>query len=270
MFSVGEFSKLAQVSKRQLRFYDQISLFTPQCVQDNGRRVYSAHQLADLHRILALQQLGFSLEQIRKLTQEDISVQELRAMLKLKQAESEQRLAEEQQRYKAIASRLRQLDDTDSQRPLNVVVKSVPTQMVLSRKLRASLEVGTGMFRELVRGFTEEPGVRYGPFFIELFGLDYNPEQLEGQIGRIIESGQPSPQMLELTLTELPAAHVVSYVIEGAPYDLHLAYGAIAMWIERHGYRLAGGSRELLAKPPQANDTTVIEVQAPITKQDLS
>jgi DNA-binding transcriptional MerR regulator len=139
MFSVGEFSKLAQVSKRQLRFYDQIGLFTPQVVQDNGRRLYSATQLSKLNRILVLQELGFSLEQIDKLMQGNLSLDEFQGMLKLKQSESEQRLELEKQRYRAIVSRLKHIEVSPAPL-LDVVLKKVPTQQILSLKASGSLQ----------------------------------------------------------------------------------------------------------------------------------
>ena len=269
MFSVGEFSKLAQVSKRQLRFYDQIGLFVPQVVQDNGRRLYSASQLADLNRILALQQLGFSLEQIAKLIQEDISLSELRGMLKLKQAESEQRLEIEQQRYRTIASRLKQIECSTEQGLLNVVMKSVPAQKVLSLRATSSLEKGTHLFQQLIGSFIEEKGVCYGPFFIHLFGSDYEPERLEGEIGRVIESGQPSKCEFELKINELPEqTQMATYVVTGSRFDLHLGYSAIGQWAEVNGYVLVGGSREMVLQLPQKIDgsDTVMEVQIPLRK----
>lgn len=268
MFSVGEFSKLAQISKRQLRFYDEIGLFKPHVVEDNGRRFYSASQLAELNRILVLQQLGFSLEQIRKLVQENISLHELQGMLKLKQAESERRLEEEQQRYLAIASRLKQIERSGAQEPLNVVLKAVPEQQVLSLKASGSLEQGTLLFRRLIEQFIEEKGVRYGPFFIHLFDSEYDPEHLEGEIGRIIESGEAAvKQTLALSLGALDEEPLLAtYVVTGLRHDLHLGYSAIGQWAESNGYALAGGSREMILQLPRlANGTdTVVEVQLPV------
>jgi DNA-binding transcriptional MerR regulator len=268
MFSVGEFSKLAQVSKRQLRFYDGIGLFTPQVVEGNRRRLYTASQLADINRILVLQQLGFSLEQIRELIQDDVSLEELRGMLKLKQAESEQRLEEEQQRYRAIASRLKHLERFKTKEPLDVILKAVPAQQVLSTKANGTLEQGTLLFRNLLERFVEEKGVRYGSFFIHLFGLEYDPEQLEGELGRVIESGQvTTKQNLELSLAELSAEPLMAtYVVTGSRHDLHLGYSAIGQWDESGGYTLKGGSREMILQLPQRADgsDTVIEVQLPV------
>jgi len=65
MFKIGEFSKLSQVPVKTLRYYDEIDLLKPAKVDDfTGYRYYSAEQLFQLNRILALKDLGLSLAQI--------------------------------------------------------------------------------------------------------------------------------------------------------------------------------------------------------------
>ena len=66
MFLTGEFSKISRVSKRLLHHYDEIGLLKPAHIDPStGYRYYSANQLSRLNRILALKDLGLSLEQMR-------------------------------------------------------------------------------------------------------------------------------------------------------------------------------------------------------------
>ena len=68
MFQAGEFSKLAQVSKRLLRYYEEIGLFAPEHVDRfTGYRYYTAAQLPRLNKILALKELGLSLDHLFQL-----------------------------------------------------------------------------------------------------------------------------------------------------------------------------------------------------------
>ena len=278
MFSVGEFAKIAQVSKRQLRYYDELGLFTPAEVQENGRRFYRAAQLSALNRILVLQQLGLSLEQVRTLVRDDVPLEELKGMLKLKQAESEQRILDEQQRHRAIASRLQQIERAEDDLPLDVVVKAVPALRVLSVRNTISLEEGSRMFYGLIQHFVEEKQVRYGSFFIRLFGNDYDTDNLDGEIGRVVIDGVPSPLELtkggpRLTLTDLPAQkHMATYIVEGASHDVHLGYSAIGTWAEANNYTLLETSREMLLQVPRDDSkSAVIEVQVPVSRSlDLS
>ncbi len=61
MFKIGDFSKLAQVSDKTLRYYAQLGLLKPVWVDRfSGYRYYTLEQLPRLNRILALKDLGFS------------------------------------------------------------------------------------------------------------------------------------------------------------------------------------------------------------------
>ena len=88
MFSIGEFARHGRVSVRMLRHYDAIGLLRPASVDPaSGYRFYPASQLADLNRIIALKDLGFTLRQVQAILEEKVSAAELRGMLKLRRAE---------------------------------------------------------------------------------------------------------------------------------------------------------------------------------------
>jgi DNA-binding transcriptional MerR regulator len=82
VFKIGEFSRIARVSARLLRFYDELGLLKPGVVDaTTGYRFYTTAQLQRLNRILVLKDLGLSLEQIGGVIDEDASADQLRAML---------------------------------------------------------------------------------------------------------------------------------------------------------------------------------------------
>lgn len=90
MFTVGEFSRIARVSRRLLRYYDQIGLFEPaHSDARTGRRSYRADQLPALNRILALKDLGLSLAEVRRLLDERIGVAALHDLLQQRKTEIE-------------------------------------------------------------------------------------------------------------------------------------------------------------------------------------
>jgi DNA-binding transcriptional MerR regulator len=89
MFKIGEFSRLAQVPVATLRYYHQIGLLQPVEVDSaTGCRWYSASQLLRLHRIPALKGLGFTLEHIRAVIGEGLTLDQMRGMLRLRHASS--------------------------------------------------------------------------------------------------------------------------------------------------------------------------------------
>lgn len=64
-FTAGQFSKLHHLNKRTLHYYDDIGLFSPACKAENGYRYYTYRQSAELENILALRELGMSIEEIK-------------------------------------------------------------------------------------------------------------------------------------------------------------------------------------------------------------
>lgn len=63
--STGDFAKIMKVSKHTLFHYDEIGLFTPEVIGENGYRYYSVYQMETFDTILILKKLGMSLKEIK-------------------------------------------------------------------------------------------------------------------------------------------------------------------------------------------------------------
>ena len=132
MLRIGDFSALAKVSIKTLRYYDEAGLLEPEWVDPaSGYRYYAARQIAWLHRILALKDFGFSLEEIASLLEEGVTAEQMRGMLKLQQAEQQRRVEEEGDRLSRINSRIR-LIEKEHDMSYDVVVKTLPKQKIAS------------------------------------------------------------------------------------------------------------------------------------------
>lgn len=64
-FTTGEFTKLCGVKKQTLFHYDEIGLFSPTLVKENGYRYYSYRQLYTFTMILTLKNLHMPLKDIK-------------------------------------------------------------------------------------------------------------------------------------------------------------------------------------------------------------
>jgi DNA-binding transcriptional MerR regulator/effector-binding domain-containing protein len=132
MFSIGEFARMGTVSIRALRHYDEIGLLRPAQVDpETGYRSYSADQLGQLNRIIALKDLGFSLTQTGKLLG-GITVDELRGMLTLRRAQLERELDEYTSRLLGVEARLRYIEGEDAMPADDIMVKKVPEMGVVA------------------------------------------------------------------------------------------------------------------------------------------
>jgi DNA-binding transcriptional MerR regulator len=122
MFSIGEFARHGRVSVRMLRHYDSIGLLRPASVDPaTGYRFYQAGQLAELNRIVALKELGFTLPQVQAIMAEQVSAAELRGMLKLRRAEIRAQIETETTRLARVEARLLTIED-EARVPIDGVV----------------------------------------------------------------------------------------------------------------------------------------------------
>jgi len=132
MFSIGEFARLGGVSVRTLRHYDEIGLLRPTTVDPNtGYRGYSARQLGQLNRIIALKELGLSLTQARRLL-DGITLEELRGMLMLRRAQLEHELEQHQNQLLGVEGRLRSIAREGAVPADDIVAKKIPATGVVA------------------------------------------------------------------------------------------------------------------------------------------
>jgi DNA-binding transcriptional MerR regulator len=66
-YTINKLAKLAGVSTRTLRYYDELGLLSPARVSSNGYRIYGQKEIDRLQQILFYRELGVSLEEIRNI-----------------------------------------------------------------------------------------------------------------------------------------------------------------------------------------------------------
>lgn len=275
MFLIGEFSKISRVSKRLLHYYDDIGLLKPARIDETtGYRYYSAQQLPQLNRILALKDLGLSLDQIKQMLQSEVSDEEIHGMLMLKKAEVEQTVMEEMQRLRQIETRLQQ--NTMANESPDVVIKSIAAQPFLSVRTQFSSESETMQFIErLLREVPEKVGRgKLGSLAAVVHIGDGSLDSNDLDIGFFLKNPVYKAIQLTddhvLTMDELPpVATMATSVQVGAMDPTLMGLGKIAQWIEANGYRISGSFREIGFGISSISDmeTAVMEIQMPVDKQ---
>ena len=71
-YSSGEFARMAGVTLRTIRYYDKQNILKPSLVSEAGARFYTEEDFARLQQILLLKYLGFSLDDIKEMTIDDV------------------------------------------------------------------------------------------------------------------------------------------------------------------------------------------------------
>ncbi|MDJ0753867.1 MAG: MerR family transcriptional regulator [Ardenticatenaceae bacterium] len=276
MFRIGEFSKIAQTPITQLRYYDQIGLFQPAHIDRfTNYRYYSAAQLPDLNRILALKDLGLSLDQIRRLVEDDVSAEEIRGMLALKKMQAEQAVRDELNRLRAIEARLRQVEDSGELTHDDIILKVVAEQPILSiRQILPNLFDGVNVIGEMMRLIPPQVDSRsLGHFAAVIHGDAFRMEKADVEMGFLLK--EPVEQTFALSFGEarmhtLPAAEAVISAVRIGPFENGYAtYAQLGHWVEANGYALAGPPREIFIDLPPADrdGDAVTEIQFPVTSE---
>ena len=270
MFKIGEFSKLSQVPVKTLRYYDEIGLLRPAQVDDfTGYRYYSADQLPRLNRILALKDLDLSLAQIGELLDGDLPAEQMRGMLRLKQAEVRGRVKEEQARLARVEWRLRQIEQEGKMSDQEVVVKKVAAMKVASvREVIPSYgEVGRlyGEVFKYVGRHRARPG---GPAFSIYYDEGYRESDVD--VEAAVPLSKDLPDRDRVKVRELPAVEEMACTVHKGSYDTFAeAYNRLLTWIEANGYRICGPNREVYIKGPgllTKPSNYVTELQVPVGK----
>jgi DNA-binding transcriptional MerR regulator len=271
VFTVGEFATLAHVSRRLLRYYDEIGLFRPAHADAaTGYRYYSAEQLAVLNRILVLKELGLSLEQIHSLLHDGVSTDEMQGMLLLKKAEIEQQLRDELKRVRMIEARLQAVRDAETDKPLDVIIKPVAAQAVLSLQMVfETFDDALRMQRAIRHALPEKQGYGFG--FLMCHDDDILDRDMNLEIGCLLPEQQHVPVALhdgrQLSVRSLPAVETMATTVVQGPLEvIHAGYGDLGRWASLNGYRPTGQPREITLKMASSFDAhdLITEIQYPV------
>ncbi len=272
MIRIGDFSRLSRVSIKTLRYYDEMGLFEPVEVDRfTGYRYYSANQLPRLNRILALKDLGLSLEQIAQVLDEGVSAEQLRGMLRLKRAELQQHIADEQARLARIEARLTAIELEDTMPDYDVVIKEVEPQLVAGVRDTLASYPEVGRLFDEVYGYLARHGAS-GPDMLGV-GIWHDEDSKTGDIDgeAVVYLKQAVPEGGRVKVYELPGATMASVVHKGAFNRFSQAYEAVLHWIEANGYKIVGPNREVYlycGQPVRQDDESyVTEIQFPVEKR---
>lgn len=269
MLKIGEFSRLSRVSVQALRHYDELGLLKPSQVDTfTGYRYYLPNQLLQLYRILALKDLGFSLEQIGRLLESGLSAEEMRGMLKMKQLEIEQHLQEEQARLARVAARLRQIETNDTASTYEVLIKPVEPQKVAAvRGIAPTYGEQGPLWETLINYLVGKPITFTGAGISVYYDDGYKEHDVDMEVCQPISGSLPDSERVRVT--QLPGGTFASTLHRGSYDTLTDAYEALLTWATTNGYRIAGPGREVYLHQGQAREDpdNVVEVQFPVERE---
>ena len=278
MFSIGDFAGLGRVSVRMLRHYDAIGLLPPAHVDPHsGYRFYTAGQLRTLNRIVALKDLGFTLQQVQALIEEKVGTGEMRGMLRLRRAELAAQVRRDNERLAQVDARLRMIESEGHMDTGDIVVKNVPPLRVAMLSATAigydhpsSITENLSPLYPRLMQLMEKAGVAMTGAPIAYYeAAPTGPEDETITVHAAFPIGDTEvgadPGFEVVVLPELP--QVASALHEGPMSEAFRTGQKIAAWIDDNGYRTIppGYAREVyLDCPPDDFSKWVTEMQVPV------
>jgi DNA-binding transcriptional MerR regulator len=250
MFRIGEFSRFSRVSVKMLRHYDALGLLTPAHVDPfTNYRYYTADQLPRLQRIVALKDLGFGLEQIGVILDGELSVAQMRNMLRLHRADLAQQLAETAARITQTEARLRQLEQAQAAPKYDVVLREVAAQQVAGIRQAVAVDGESipAMFEELEAYVARYEARAPLPPLMLYHDVEF-PEEAE-DVEVMVPVHKAPPANERVTVRELPGHEQMACLVHSGGYDgLPQAFAVLLQWIEANDYAVVGPTREVYVR----------------------
>ena len=275
MFTIGEFARLAGVSVRTLRHYDDIGLLRPVTVDpDTGYRGYSAEQLGRLNRVMALKDLGLSLTQARRLL-DGITLGELRGMLILRRAQLEHELQEHQNQLLGVEARLRYIATEGTMPADDIVAKRIPATgvVVIAGQAPAFGPENIVPVVNRLAGLFDQLGIQdrvkgTGP---RMIFYEPGPDE-DVTVYLALPAAEPPGELpAPARYRVLPEIEAATAVRSGPAAGIFpVVYHDLVRWIHERGYHAAAGpGREIWVN--EVDDIAdvaqqVFEVQLPFTR----
>ena len=283
MLKIGEFAWLGQVTVEMLRHYDRLGLLKPAYLDPlTDYRYYALDQLPRLNRILALKDLGLSLEDVARLLDNNIEADAIRHILQTQQAELARQVQASRQRLARVEARLKQIEQEGKMPEHEVLLKTVEAQWIASvRQTLSSWEQEifgptlSGMFAQVADYIDRQDVKPVGPG-VALFHADPllqpNSQCGEPDIETALPIAGPVSDSDLITIRQMPETQVAYAVHHGSFAGLFAAKQAVVAWAEANGYQHVGPFREVYLhfnddrQENQDSPHHITEIQLPVTK----
>lgn len=266
MLSIGVFADLGQVSVRMLRHWDAVGLLPPAQVDErSGYRSYAPEQLDHLHRIVALRDLGFGIEDVRAMLAEGVEPEKFEELLRLRQAAVAREHAVATARLAEVERRLQRIKEKQSMTELEIIMKPLPAVRLAAlstlvedpRDIAANVE---RMFRQTQAAVEAQGGSLATPIAVH---------EADERGMRITAGYAHQGEADGVDRVDLPAAELGACAVHlGDMSRIGETWEALHRGLEERGLRPSGPVRELYVRAAPEHDQAdwVTELQMPVVQ----
>ena len=272
MIKIGEFSKIGRVSVKTLRHYDDMGLLKPVKIDDfTSYRYYDVEQLSTLNKILLLKSSGFSLKDIKKLFNENLTNEELIKELREKEKEIKEEISKSNDTLKEINFLVEYLNKEECMMDnYDIVIKKVEGFKAASvRDVVESYGKQSKLWSELNQHVFANKGKVSGPCFSIYHEYGYKEKNVDTEVVEPIEFDIPESDKVKVKYFE-PVENMVCCIHKGSFKMIGKSYEFALKWIEANDYEIADNIREVyLVGMGNSNneDDYMTEIQIPVIKK---
>lgn len=268
-FTIGEISKLFDINKKTLRYYDEIDLFKPSFVNKNNRyRYYTLDQFQHLETIKYLKELGLPLDKI-KYNLNNANAQEVLNSLEEQKNTINQKINELQFIKQKINNKIIQIKDS-ARADLLGVIREVNFDERQAVRLRHSIKTDYDIelsLRQLIKMSQNKIFLTYGIVGVSIARQDLIQQQYEEykSIFVMIEEKKYDKSLIKI----FPKGTYVCVRFNGTHKDAPLYYEKLIGYINRQGYEISDDSLEMELTDPSLSITeevVVMELQILVKK----
>ena len=236
LYRIGMFAAMNRVTVKALRFYEEQNLLLPAYINyENGYRFYELSQIQDLHKITALKQAGFTLEEIQKLNN---GCDENAVLLK-KKSELLSKIADLTKQLSIVETFLTKKADTISS---PVLIKKIPKVTVAAMK--STIESYDDLFELMPKmgALMEKAGCECSmPEYCFTNYITTTGEIIIETCEAVVEA---KPQVEDLYFKEFPEVQAACIFHKGSYNNLSQSYERLLNYIEENSYEICGDFRE--------------------------
>ncbi len=269
VYRIGQFSKINRVSVKTLRYYDEAGILKPSYVdQENGYRYYTSEQLPQIHKVIALRQIGFSVREISRI----LKGGDMTGIFENRKAELEASIRENQCQLSQISHYLRRMEEGFSM-GYQVAVKELFGVTVYSKRM---VIPDYDAYFEIVPRLGEtisaaNPGLQCSEpptCFVIYHDGEYREKDIDIEFCEAVDSvGNEVDGIVFKQMEKVPAA---ACTYHKGPYStIGEAYASVYKWIEDNGYVPCACPRESYIDGIWNKDEEeewLTELQVPIQK----
>lgn len=267
MYQIGMFSKMNQTTIKTLHHYDEIGLLKPARIdKETGYRYYDLGQSYTLHRIYSLKQMGFQLDEIKKI----IGGTSKKSLLQEKKLKLLAEIAEKTKSLAQVEFYLMEKEEDFSE--YEILIKELPEVTVVSnRKIIDSHQRLFQVMPEMGAKMEQLGCVCAKPEYC--FSIYHDGEYRETAIDvEICEAvTEIKTDALGLTFKTIPQVQQAACLFHKGSYQqFPKAYYALVKWMEANGYEPADFPRESYLDGiwnKENENEWLTEIQFPIRKK---